>query len=79
MKPGNDLSNLGKITHKFRHRFYLIQFHFFQDLLLQEMALSKGFRAFEKNCPPVYSILLEHRSKSDTLLFESQAIAVLSE
>lgn len=42
------------------------------------MALSKGFRAYEKNCPPVYSILLEHRSKSDTLLFESQAIAVLS-
>lgn len=41
------------------------------------MALSKGFRAYEKNSPPVYSILLEHRNKAETLLLESQAVAVL--
>lgn len=43
------------------------------------MALSKGFRVYEKNCPPVYSILLEHRNKSETLLFESQALAILTQ
>lgn len=42
------------------------------------MALSKGFRVLEKSCPPSpQSILLEHRNKSETLLFESQAVAVL--
>lgn len=42
------------------------------------MAMSKGFRVLEKSKPPSpHSILLEHRSKSTSLLFESQAIAVL--
>lgn len=41
------------------------------------MALSKGFRIFEKK-QPNHSILLEHRNRShEGLLFESQAIAVL--
>lgn len=38
----------------------------------------KGFRVLEKSKPPSpHSILLEHRGKENTLLFESQAIAVL--
>lgn len=42
------------------------------------MAMSKGFRVLEKSKPPSpHSILLEHRNKSDALLFESQAVAVL--
>lgn len=42
------------------------------------MAMSKGFRVLEKSSPPCpHSILLEHRNKSDALLFESQAVAVL--
>lgn len=41
------------------------------------MALSKGFRVFEKKTPN-HSIILEHRARSqEALLFESQAIAVL--
>ncbi|KAK6622419.1 hypothetical protein RUM44_002230 [Polyplax serrata] len=43
------------------------------------MAMGKGFRVFEKLNPPnPYSILLEQRNRDETLLFESQAIAVLS-
>ncbi|KAJ1520146.1 hypothetical protein ONE63_004363 [Megalurothrips usitatus] len=43
------------------------------------MAMGKGFRVLEKSNPPnPYSVLLEQRSKEDTLLFESQAVAVLS-
>lgn len=43
------------------------------------MAMGKGFRVFEKVNPPnPYSILLEQRHKDETLLFESQAVAVLS-
>ncbi|XP_055533373.1 synaptojanin-1 [Wyeomyia smithii] len=43
------------------------------------MAMSKGFRVLEKSKPPSpHSVLLEHRNKSETLLFESQAVAVLS-
>ncbi|XP_065165114.1 synaptojanin-1 [Atheta coriaria] len=43
------------------------------------MAMYKGFRVLEKNQPPnPLSILLEHRGKEETLLFESQAVAVLS-
>lgn len=41
------------------------------------MALSKGFRVFEKKTPN-HSIILEHRARTqEALLFESQAIAVL--
>lgn len=44
------------------------------------MAMYKGFRVLEKSKPPSpYSVLLEHKSKDETLLFESQAIAVLCE
>ncbi|XP_065074368.1 synaptojanin-1 [Ochlerotatus camptorhynchus] len=44
------------------------------------MAMSKGFRVLEKSKPPSpHSVLLEHRNKSETLLFESQAVAVLSD
>nr|CAD7392934.1 unnamed protein product [Timema cristinae] len=43
------------------------------------MAMGKSFRVFEKVSPPnPYSILLEQRSRDETLLFESQAVAVLS-
>lgn len=38
----------------------------------------KGFRVLEKSKPPSpHSILLEYRGKENTLLFESQAVAVL--
>jgi len=40
--------------------------------------MSKGFRVLEKSMPPSpHSVLLEHRNKSEALLFESQAVAVL--
>nr|CAD7588646.1 unnamed protein product [Timema genevievae] len=43
------------------------------------MAMGKSFRVFEKVSPPnPYSILLEQRNRDETLLFESQAVAVLS-
>lgn len=43
------------------------------------MAMGKSFRVFEKSNPPnPYSILLEQRNKDDSILFESQAVAVLS-
>ncbi|XP_044750788.1 synaptojanin-1 [Coccinella septempunctata] len=43
------------------------------------MAMYKGFRVFEKSKPPSpHSILLERKGKEETLLFESQAVAVLS-
>ncbi|KAK7791521.1 hypothetical protein R5R35_008685 [Gryllus longicercus] len=43
------------------------------------MAMGKGFRVFEKISPPnPYSVLLEQRNREETLLFESQAVAVLS-
>ena len=40
------------------------------------MALSKNYRIFHKLEPP-YSVLLEDRSKDDTLMFESNAVAIL--
>ncbi|KAJ9600882.1 hypothetical protein L9F63_000994, partial [Diploptera punctata] len=41
--------------------------------------MGKGFRVCEKINPPnPYSVLLEQRNKEETLLFESQAVAVLS-
>ncbi|CAB3386484.1 Hypothetical predicted protein [Cloeon dipterum] len=44
------------------------------------MAMGKGFRVFEKINPPnPYSVLVEQRGKDDTLLLESQAVAVLSQ
>ncbi|XP_052126016.1 synaptojanin-1 [Frankliniella occidentalis] len=43
------------------------------------MAMGKGYRVLEKSNPPnPYSVLLEQRNNDDTLLFESQAVAVLS-
>uniref|UniRef100_A0A1B6C9Y5 phosphoinositide 5-phosphatase n=1 Tax=Clastoptera arizonana TaxID=38151 RepID=A0A1B6C9Y5_9HEMI len=43
------------------------------------MAMGKAFRVFEKINPPnPYSILLEQRNKDESILFESQAVAVLS-
>ncbi|KAJ8918742.1 hypothetical protein NQ315_015062 [Exocentrus adspersus] len=42
------------------------------------MAMYKGFRVFEKSKPPSpHSVLLEHKGKETTLLFESQAVAIL--
>lgn len=42
------------------------------------MAMYKGFRVFEKSKPPSpHSVLLEYKGKENTLLFESQAVAVL--
>lgn len=44
------------------------------------MAMGKNFRVFEKNLKEQsHSIILEHRSKPETLLFESQAVANLCE
>ncbi|XP_011307033.1 synaptojanin-1 [Fopius arisanus] len=43
------------------------------------MAMGKGFRIYEKLKPPSpHSLILEHRNRKDTVLFESQAVAVLS-
>ncbi|XP_013387463.1 synaptojanin-1 isoform X2 [Lingula anatina] len=42
------------------------------------MAMSKSFRVYHKLEPP-YSVLLECRNKEDTLMFESNAVAVLSD
>ncbi|KAF7992176.1 hypothetical protein HCN44_001501 [Aphidius gifuensis] len=43
------------------------------------MAMGKGFRVYEKLKPPSpHSLILEHRNCKDTVLFESQAVAVLS-
>ncbi|XP_057324053.1 synaptojanin-1 [Microplitis mediator] len=43
------------------------------------MAMGKGFRIYEKLKPPSpHSLILEHRNCKDTVLFESQAVAVLS-
>jgi synaptojanin len=42
------------------------------------MAMGKNFRVLEKNKPETpHSIILEHRSRPETLLFESQAVANL--
>lgn len=42
------------------------------------MAMGKGFRIYEKLKPPSpHSLLLEQRNRKDTVLFESQAVAVL--
>lgn len=42
-------------------------------------SFGKFFRVLEKNCvPQPYSIILEHRQQDDALLFESNAIAILS-
>lgn len=42
------------------------------------MAMFKGFRVFEKSKPPSpHSVLLERKGRDETLLFESQAVAVL--
>lgn len=42
------------------------------------MAMHKGLRVLEKSKPPTpHSVLLEYRGKDETLLFESQAVAVL--
>ncbi|XP_064476937.1 synaptojanin-1-like isoform X2 [Ornithodoros turicata] len=44
------------------------------------MPLGKSFRVYHKIRPPnPYSVLLEQRSKNETLLFESRAVAVLSQ
>lgn len=43
------------------------------------MAMSKGFKVLEKSSPPSpYSIILQHRNKDSSLLFESQAVVSLS-
>ncbi|XP_026315459.1 synaptojanin-1 [Hyposmocoma kahamanoa] len=43
------------------------------------MAMSKGFKVLEKSAPPnPYSIILQHRNKDTSLLFESQAVVSLS-
>ncbi|CAM1293610.1 SYNJ1 (predicted) [Pycnogonum litorale] len=44
------------------------------------MAMSKSFKIYHKVNPPnPYSVILSHRNKDDALLFESQAVAVLSQ
>lgn len=44
------------------------------------MAISKVIRVLEKSLPPSpYSVLLEHRHKSESVLFESHAVALLSQ
>lgn len=42
------------------------------------MSFGKSFRVLEKNRPEqTHSIILEHRSRPETLLFESQTVANL--
>lgn len=42
------------------------------------MAMYKSFRVLEKSKPPSpHSVLLERKGKDETLLFESEAVAVL--
>ena len=42
------------------------------------MAMGKNYRVLEKKMPEqAHSVILEHRSKPETLLFESQAVANL--
>ena len=42
------------------------------------MAMGKGFRVYEKLKPPSpHSLILEQRNRKETVLFESQAVAVL--
>lgn len=42
------------------------------------MAMGKNFKVLEKSKPPSpHSVILEHRNKQETLLFESQAVANL--
>ena len=41
-----------------------------------EMAFSKNYRVFHKLDPP-YSVLLEDKLKEHTLMFESNAVAIL--
>ena len=40
------------------------------------MAMSKSFRIYHKLEPP-YSVILENKNNEETLMFESQAVAVL--
>ena len=40
------------------------------------MAMSKNFRIFHKLEPP-YSIIVENRNRDETLMFESNAVAIL--
>ncbi|XP_076244789.1 synaptojanin isoform X1 [Calliopsis andreniformis] len=43
------------------------------------MAMGKGFRVYEKLKPPnPHSLILEQRNRKETVLFEAQAVAVLS-
>ncbi|GCB79013.1 hypothetical protein scyTo_0017821, partial [Scyliorhinus torazame] len=42
------------------------------------MALTKGFRVFEKQKPGCCSVLLESRNRQDCLLFQAGAVAILS-
>ncbi|XP_033341433.1 synaptojanin [Megalopta genalis] len=43
------------------------------------MAMGKGFRVYEKLKPPSpHSLILEQRNRKETVLFEAQAVAVLS-
>lgn len=42
------------------------------------MAMGKFFRIYEKQKSETYSVILEHRNHDESLLFESEAVAVLS-
>lgn len=43
------------------------------------MSMGKSYRVYEKSKPSnTHSLILEHRNSSETLLFESQAVAVLT-
>lgn len=46
------------------------------DQVVSDMSLSKGFRVYQK-LEPRFSIILESRAKDETLIFESNAVAVL--
>ncbi|KAI3373720.1 hypothetical protein L3Q82_022300 [Scortum barcoo] len=42
------------------------------------MAFSKGYRIYHKLDPPPYSVIVETRTREESLMFESGAVAVLS-
>ena len=45
-------------------------------IIIFNMAMTKNFRIFHKLEPP-YSVIVENRNADDSLMFESNAIAVL--
>ena len=64
-----------------QHRSSLFSTFLFSDVQQNKrrpskMSMSKNYRIFHKLEPP-YSVIMESRNREDTLMFESNAVAVL--